>query len=72
MAGVSREKWSYRSYRVRVAGEDGYFVGIRREPDGWHAVVRDSLGDLVCFAGIWKTLRDATAEGVAVLRRRGG
>lgn len=41
---------------------DGRFSNIRRERDGWHADIRNERGELVRYAGIWPTLRDALDE----------
>ena len=47
---------------IRIS--NGTFFGqIRRVGREWHAEMRESVsGDLIRFAGIWKTRRDAEEE----------
>ena len=54
-------KHGSQCYRITLAGE--LFGQIRKHSDGWHAEVRHANnGELVRYAGIWKTLSDAIEE----------
>jgi hypothetical protein len=56
-------------YRVR---EDGlaYFGQIKRVGREWHAEIRrGGDGELMRYAGIWSTKRDAVEECASILSR---
>ena len=45
------------------------FANIHKRPDGWHADIRDRHGNLLRYAGIWKSLREARGEVEDLLDR---
>ena len=60
-------KWMKGYYRLSA---DTKFAGIKHERDGWHAEIRSrDTGDLIRYAGIWPTLRDAREEAERLLAR---
>ena len=49
-------------YRVKLASPK-YFLQIKRRGREWLSEIRESeTGTLVCYRGIWPTLRDAIDE----------
>jgi hypothetical protein len=47
-----------------------YYAPIRRQGGKWYAEIRrQSDGELVRYAGIWSTLKDATGEAESVMER---
>lgn len=61
------EKWHTGVYRVRLKDDNGnlshMFGQIRKNGRKWHAEIRHTdTGDLIRYAGIWDTLKEATEE----------
>ena len=56
----------------RISGDE-HFGNVRRDrahPGKWVADLRNAAGDLIQFAGIWNTKREAADEVTHLIRRR--
>jgi len=62
------EKHYQGCYRVRDGGE--FFGQVKREGRTWVAEIRETnSGDLMRYAGIWSSKRDAVEECESILQR---
>lgn len=57
----------------RVTASEAY-ANVKRERQGehsgkWVVDIRNNSGDLIQYAGVWKTMRDGVEEAKFVLRR---
>jgi hypothetical protein len=54
----------------RITADRGYAnVKRDRETGKWHGDIRNNSGDLVRYAGIWKSKKDAVEEAQFILAR---
>lgn len=61
----------YRTESVTDCWDNRRFGQMHKKSDGmWHAEIRDGdTGQILQYAGIWKTLRDAVEEVESTLNR---
>ena len=52
----------------RVVSDDK-FAHIHKDGRKWYATIRALNGDLIRYAGIWNTLKDAIEESERLLRQ---
>lgn len=56
-------------YKVST-GHSKHYANINKKGNEWHADIRNGLGELEQYAGIWNTKKEAIEEAVSILERK--